>query len=253
MATVAPSDPADRRREKERLFFELFLEAMPALAGGHIDQPSPPEPDIVYTRGQSVGGVELTEVHGREAARREEGEQDEVLARAQRVYEDAGNPIVHAVAFWSSAFVADKSHRDRQAADLAEAVCSNVPAAGSWVAVDSDGDVQFAARYPFLARLRIERICDYQRGDLKWSASHSWWGSTADSVFLQHHISRKASRPAGYRVRYEEKWLLLTVRGSRPSSGFDIAPDALAAQYETTFERVFVLEVLGRSAHELSH
>lgn len=249
MATVASSDPADQRRE-ERLFFELFLEAMPALAGGRIDQPSPPEPDIVYTRGQSVAGVELTELHGREGedARREEGEQEQVLARAQRLYEDADNPIVHAHAFWSSAFVAHKSCRNHQAADLAEAVRSNVPAAGSWIAVKD-----FAARYPFLARLRIERICDYQRGNVAWTASHSWWRSTADSVFLQHHMSRKASRPPGYRVRYDEKWLLLTVRGNRPSSGFDIAPDALAAQYESTFDRVFVLEVLRRSAHELSH
>lgn len=200
MATVAYYDPADRRRERERLFFEIFLEAMPALAGGRIDQPSPPEPDIVYTRGQSVAGVELTELHGLTDARREEGEQDQVLARAQRRYEDADNPIIHAVAFWSSAFVADKSRRDHQAADLAEAVRSNVPAAGSWIAVDSDRDKDFAARYPFLARLRIERICDYQRGDVEWGVSHSWWRSTADSVFLQHHMSRKASRPTGYRV-----------------------------------------------------
>ncbi len=219
---------------------------MPSLAGGSIDQPEPPDPDIGYSfNGQRVG-VELTELVGRQASRRGEGEQDATLSRAQSQYEAGGHPVVAVSVVWAN-FALQKNARAAIATDLNALVVANLPKPGDWTVLGQGEDAQRHISHPAFERIWIAHVPSPQR----WESLHQWDGAQADSGFIQRHVSRKGSRPQNYQTPFDETWLLLFVRGSTPSSGFDISLEARAARYDSPFHRIFIFDVLRRDPHEL--
>ena len=238
------------KRQRERRYFDLFLESRPELQGGTIAQPAPPAPDIAYSLGTRVVGVELTEMHARESIRQVEGEQSETLLRAQRLYESSSTPLVSVSVCWSASFTADKRLRETRAREVADLVAAHVPPSGHHVGLGAEPD-GLPLAHPLLDAMWIERIVDYQAGENVWSSEYDWWGSAADEGFVQKHIDRKQGKRASYPPAFTDAWLLLTVRGTKPSSGFSVSATALSCAYSSDFDRVFIFETLRGVSHEL--
>jgi hypothetical protein len=189
-------------------------------------------------------------MHARESVRRLEGEQSETLLRAQRLYESSGGPLVSVSVCWSASFAADKRLRETRAREVADLVAAHVPPSGHYVGLGAEPDGH-PLTYPLLDAIWIERIVDYEPGENLWSSEYDWWGSAADEGFVQHHIDRKQGKRASYPAAFTDAWLLLTVRGTKPSSGFSVSAAALDHTYTSEFDRVFLFEALRGVSHEL--
>lgn len=68
---------------------------------------------------------------------------------------------------------------------------------------------------------------------------------------LQQVIDRKSNRVADYRARAQRVDLLIAVNGATIASAACLSDEALAVAYVTTFDGVFVLDILMRRIHEL--
>lgn len=238
------------KRQRERQYFELFLKAMPDLQGGVVTQPAPPEPDVVYSlQGRHIG-VELTELHARESLRREEGEKAAILRRAQGQYESAGHPFVSVSVVWSDLFAPDKRQRLARASEIACLVAANIPPLGDYLGLGTEPGGR-DLDHPLIEAIWVERLVPYGPGEAVWTSEYSWWGTEADEGLIQLHLDRKRDRAAFYLTPYSERWLLLLVRGTKPSSGFEIGAAASMATYRSPFDRAFILEVLPGRVHSL--
>ena len=238
------------KREREHRFFELFLQSRPDLNSGVVSQHDPPAPDIGYAFGGSLIGVELTELHGRESIRRDEGEEDAILRRAQAICEHSGGPRVWVSACWSDGLAADKRLREGRARDIAELISKHIPPPGQWVGLGAEPEGEHLD-FPLFQALWIERVVEYAPGENSWVSEHSWWQARADEGFVQKHIDRKQGRRHLYPSQFSSAWLVMTVRGSRPSSGFEFTRTALDSTYRSEFDRVFLFEVIRGATHEL--
>ncbi len=236
------------KSQRERAVFQAFVEAAPSLTGGTVSQPDPPEPDIAYSLEQRVIGVELTELMGREAVRREEGEQEAVLSRAQSEYESGAHPHppVSVSVVWAPVLL-EKATRAGLVRDLVTIIGNNLPSVDGWVELGRTPDAERQITHEAFERIWIAGTS----ARCPWESLHQWDGAQADSGFIQRQIARKESKPRHYRASYDEIWLLLFVRGTSPSSGFDLSSEARAAAYRSPFDRLFVLDLLRRSAIEL--
>lgn len=64
-------------------------------------------------------------------------------------------------------------------------------------------------------------------------------------------IASKESRLTGYRARAPRCWLLVVANGFDPSTATSIDDDALTATYESSFDRVVLLDDAMWTAHRL--
>ncbi len=67
------------------------------------------------------------------------------------------------------------------------------------------------------------------------------------SAYLFHDWGRRHLYPS----EFSGAWLVMTVRGSRPSSGFEFTSTKLDSTYQSEFDRVFLFEVIRGATHEL--
>lgn len=87
--------------------------------------------------------------------------------------------------------------------------------------------------------------------DETWQPSRAGFVRPLSAGDLQQIIDRKNARVADYRTRAQRVDLLIAVNGATIASAACLSDEALAAEYMTTFDGVFVLDILMRRIHEL--
>jgi len=239
------------KEEFERIAFELLLQALPELGGGTFDPGKPPEPDVIYQKGDECIGVEVTRVHIAEALKQREGEFDSILALAQRIYEKRGNPPVSVSVSWTASFHPRRADRQDIARQLAAIAETHIPPRSTFAVLGFDDVREWPIGKEGVVRFRLERIVDYEPGQYLWFCSDGWFQPAAGPELIRDAFDRKNCKPQRYRTPYAATWLLVVQRGSGRSSGFSFQDATFEEIYESSFDRAFFVNALARQAREL--
>lgn len=227
------------KREAESLWMERLRERCAKLSECQLHPLNPPEPDFCAVCSHGRIGIEITEFRGPKRQRAEEGEQDGLVGEAQALYARRNLPPVSVQVYWSPAFVLNK--RDRElAAELDELVARHLPAAGRDSILDATAEATVCLEHRAFERIWIDRCVEYETN--QWESPRSWWAVAVNSSLVQAEINRKNMKVLGYREEYVECWLLLVKNGFLPSTGFEFSPEVLTAEYQSSFDRVLILE-----------
>lgn len=236
------------RRAREWAHFDRFAAACGCVPTGPFAQPNPPEPDIVVGPSAAPVGIELTELHPAEdgeAQRRREGEQAAVLAAAHAAYVRGGHPPVHVWVSWTRH--PPLVDRAAVAARIASIVLAHPPNERDIREVGT-GFEPLAPGLPVtrigIARASVHDPADWRDGDM-----HEVGWCTAEAV--RARLATEDAKIARYQRVYAERWLVLVVWGAGPSTWGDVDAEVGAAEFESAYDRVFVLEYGYGRAHPL--
>jgi hypothetical protein len=203
-------------KARELALFRLFQEAFPSLPTGPLQQPVPPEPDIVLEAPGGRIGVELTELHpAGSLPRLVESEQAQITQCAHEHYITRGGPPVLVDVYWASTHITSRADR-ALATIIAETVLAAVPPEDGESILDDTSE----ATYRF-ARPEIERIWVFRPSGLPesfWGAPQSGSPISIGAAPIQWELDPNANKRARYRQPYVSCWIVLAVEGGGPST-----------------------------------
>lgn len=92
-----------------------------------------------------------------------------------------------------------------------------------------------------------------------WTSDLSWFARKCDPGIVRRAVTEKEPKAPAYRKNVEAKangeaveiWLVLAISGISGSTFNGIHETTLESDYETSFDRVFIVEVLDQTVHEL--
>jgi hypothetical protein len=234
----------DRKKRQEEAYLRRFRENFAGFPQGSILPNEHPDFLVETIRGRV--GIELTEYHVREPsegrgspARAREGTEDEVLRRAAEQYRSKDLPPVVVNVSWHPHQALDRRRISELAADLADLVREYLPEPNQSVTIRR-------RRHPAGRSLPEEVASLYI---LRWrSISKSSWtpvrGAFVPTIVppdLQEILRKKEVKMPSYRQQCPEVWLLVIARGLEPSTFGDVGPEVEGHQFESGFDRVFLL------------
>jgi hypothetical protein len=244
----------DQKKGQEKIYLQHFRESFSGFPEGTI---LPHEhPDFLVETGRDRIGVELTEYHVREPdesrgsqLRAREATEDQVLRRAAEQYQSQGLPpvVVHVTWHPHEAFV----HRRlaELAADLADVVREYLPKPNESVRIDERRHP--AGRYlpQEVASLTLIRRDSISKGS--WTSVRAAFVPTITLSEVQRIMRSKEAKVPSYRQHCQEVWLLVVARGLEPSTFGDPGPEVEGHQFESGFDRVFLLNYFDGVVTEL--
>lgn len=188
---------------------------------------------IGYVRGQGTKGSSL---------RQKEEFRARVVRDAQKLYQDSGAPSVCVRIRWHQQRPAIPANQ--LASLIAEVVaqaCPDFPATGhvaqthvTWYGLPSE-------LRPLIQRITVDR---WVRGHTHWTTPQSGYiGVTRDEIATR--VAMKDSKLSRYRSVWDEAWLLIHATDFYLSGTMDLLQEAVQAEYDTDFDRVFVLQSVG--------
>lgn len=227
------------QREEELHHLTLLQQHCSELTDHVFTLQQPPDPDFCAEGPTGRIGIELTEFSGNLLVRREEGEQDGVIQRAQELYQATGLPDVHVVVNWRHEYRPSK--RDRTLATfLTEMVSRNRPSmTGETVILDPTSEATTHLDHPAFERVWVFGVDD----PLPWTSIHRWSGRAAGPELVQREIDRKSAKPEGYRQSYTQRWLVIVHPGDKPSTGFDLGAEITSHEFTANFDCVLVFSL----------
>jgi hypothetical protein len=232
---------------RELTQFERFAISCAQVPTGPRFQPRPPEPDIVVGRPEKQIGVELTDIHptphGTEKRRRE-GEQESCIAAAKKIYATGGSLPVNVWISWTHH--APLRNRVAVAARLANLISGHPLEGNGLHTIGSGFDV--IADLPIVA-INIARARSHEDSEWRDGDAHEVGFCRAD--YLQARIRNEDLKVTRYNEEYDERWLVLVLRGSGPSSWADLDPETHAAEFQSLYDRVFVFDDVYGQSQEL--
>lgn len=244
----------DHKKDRERLHLERFIQSAPALQDATI---VPNErPDFVAISPEKRVGIEHRQlfldegVHsGGSALRAAESNRENIVRRAQRRYEGrATAPKVAVAVFWLDHVELTRTRRGELPAEIAECVQKNLPSENSAVSIEQTG-LPGSPLPPEIDALRITRFDVLKRNH--WSNPTLAWIGALDFSYLSTVIAEKEGKLPDYGGNLDAIWLLLVVEGFNPSSALELPKETAEANFETMFDKVFVLFLLDGDVHEL--
>jgi len=240
----------DLRKHKASLelsYVRLLCEQLDELSSANLTPLLPPEPDVLVESQSARIGIEVTEIHGNPRLRMVEGEHEQLLVRAQTEWQARGLPPVAVWVHWLPTHLARRLAKDLHA-HLVEFLASRMPPRPASLELDGP-----EIRAAIGNNCGIEHIflgTDWEE-PTTFEQAHRWQGGVAGPSLIQREIDRKNPKPAKYVGSYSARWLLLVHHGGNPSSGFDIGTDIDGASFSTSFDRVYVLSLIGPRVRHL--
>jgi len=235
------------KQERELAQAKLLQARCPILLERTLVPLSPPEPDIGAADAEAIIGIEITEIHGNPRLRMTEAEQDRIARSAGEQWRARSLPPVGVIVHWRPTRVGtkyDPSLSERLVALVASKVQPHfqflrIPEAELLDLLGGNGPIQALSVYAS------------DTGVTEWGSDRQWQASQPAMAFFQAEIDRKREKPAYYRRRYEERWLLLVREGGSPSSGFDLPQQLESATFTSPFDRIFLLDLTPYTLREL--
>ena len=211
------------------------------------------EPDFILGATPRRLGIEMTDIYwpqrlGTRPRQEQESLRRRVAKLAEQLYQRLDLPPVYVSVHFARQIGLDKRTVRPLAEHIVELTVSNTPPPAQSFAVDSGRQIR--ACLPTQVRaMRVHRF--------DWMRRPSFSVPDGDSVprltiaEVQRHIERKNRRYSTYRRKCDAVWLVLSVNGPRLSTAFEVDDDVPAARYDTTFDRVFLLQHMGSSLFQL--
>ncbi len=242
------------KKEQERHYVELFKSVFADFPDGKIlDDSSQEKPDVIVLTAQGRIGIEVTRIYhkspaGERSLKQMESERGAVVLEALRIYEKKGLPNLLVKIDCNCDTTFNKRNRGKSASALANLVASNIPQPNNSVTIENDWKNSRLFPYEFCT-VDILRLSSFTKN--YWDDSSFGYFREYFVVELQEVISGKESKLRSYSSDCAAHWLLVVAENSSPSSFFDPSAATLNHCYNSSFDRVFLLEPFGRSAFEL--
>ena len=237
-----------RNKDQERRYVEVFKGAFPGFPAGELLADENQErPDVIVANAQGNIGIEVTRML-HEPMKREESEGQAMVDEARSLYEKRGLPNLHVSVFLGARPAFTRQNRKTFAAALAELVAANIPAANDLAELENGWDA--ADVFPFeIHSVSILRHPVLTRN--YWTVPQAGWILENFPQLLQEKIAKKEASIRGYDADCTALWLLVVAEHRGPSSFFAPSGATLARSYDSSFDRVFFLELLQRKVFEL--
>ena len=232
------------KKARERAHLNRFKEKFAGFPEGPILASE--RPDFLMETGQDYLGIELTEYHISEPSegrgsptRAREATEDEVLRRAAEQYRSIGLPPVVVNVLWHPHQALDRRRIPELAADLADLVQEHLPEPNQSVTVRDRRNRAGRALPQEIASLTIIRRESIAKGS--WTSVRAAFVPTIAPPDLQEILRNKEAKVSSYRRHCRKVWLLIVARGLEPSTFGDLGSDIGGHQFESGFDRVFLL------------
>jgi hypothetical protein len=237
-----------KAKELERLF--AFQNACPDCPRSLLVQPEPPAPDGLFP--EKKLGIEITEYalgQGKEGSlpRQKETVHQRIAQEAQSLYEAKLTRHLQVSILWTIFTTCPTLKEEKQIAqEIARHVFGN-----------TSGQLQICrvswedVNIPLFTKYGVEiSICPIDGfGKSCWS-SMACFGFPPEATRIQNVLDEKESRVIEYRKTCDGVWLLIIASRDFFSSQF--TPDSRLAQirFNSSFDRVFLLEEPQNTIHE---
>jgi hypothetical protein len=243
-------DKKSLQKDRERWQLERFKISCLDFPFGAISPGE--EPDFLIGGGSGVVGVELTALYRTDSddtlpRHASEGLRDQIVKRAQRIYEDSSGPELWVSVHFSPYAKLRKSLVPGLATKLARIVAgTNVGMNGS-VSLEDDSDAPGSPEE--ISMINIRRLQVLTKGF--WTSPDAAFVPDCEPKEIQQIIDKKNKRVASYLRKCQTIWLLIIVDGFALSSTVNL-PDATRSHvYRSGFNRTFVLENAAERSFEL--
>src|SRR6266540_4856916 len=238
------------QKERERWQLERFKISCVDFPSGLITPGE--EPDFLIGGGSGVVGIELTDLYRTDSDDRlprqaSEGLRDQIVKRAQRIYERLSGPEVWVSVHFSPYAKLRKSLVPGLATKLATIVAAAGLGVNGNVNLEDESD---APGFPDeFSMFNIRRLQVLTKGF--WTAPDAAFVPDCEPNEIQQIIDKKNKRVPSYHRKCQTMWLLIVIDGFALSSTVNV-PDATRIHvYRSGFDRTFVSENAAERSFEL--
>lgn len=242
------ADALKKGRELERLL--TFQIAYPDCPCSALIQPEPPAPDGYFPEHNL--GIEITEYSlgqgkGGSLPRQQETVHQRIAREAQALYEQKLSRHLNVSIIWTIFTACPALREEKQIAQtIARQVFENTSihlqmCQVSWEVVND----------PLFTKYGIEiSICPIEGvGKSCWS-SMACFGFPSEAIRIQNVLDEKEPRVIDYRKTCEKVWLLIVASREFFSSQFTPDSSLGRMKFNSSFDRVFLLEEPQNAIHE---
>ena len=227
---------AKANKAEERRILERFLQVT-RISGEIIDDVNESPDFLVRLASQEVVGIEVTELFtGQSGAsgplQAHESIADEIVARAWKVYRNAGGPYAEVRVLFALGQDLRKVQRDEAAAELAAFILSHHVELGQYISWTQD----YRGRVPHV--IQSIGVCGLSSEGL-WSTPSSGWQAPLTAEILQARVNEKAARLPTYAERVPTNWLLMASDRGRGSQLFAAPTEEVVAAVVSPFARTY--------------
>ena len=227
-----------KNKKREEVIFGILRDRY-CLSGEFIHGDSP---DFIGSYNGNVLGVEITEIYSEQSLREHEIQKERIVNRARKKAVAAGLPPlkVHVI------FTHDiQQGREADLTNLLfELVKNNCPEYGASVDLDWKNGIP-SDFYVIL----IRSIPDSKNHF--WDTAEAGCVDTNFSEQLQQRINSKSEKIQTYLTKCDKCWLIAAALGVSASNFFEVGEDMERVCYESSFEKVFFMEVFSKTVTEL--
>lgn len=222
------------KKELERLYLEAFREISSEFPLGRIEPTESPD-NLIHTSKEIVG-VEITEVYredGRQTLQSDEKIEEKLLDLVEVEYNKLNLSPVNVAMSFREKLKLKKGDRKKFVQKLVTTISDEV---------DHHSERHFQLRRPFD---EVNHISILKLKKAKESHFYSRRGDflSKDTIErIQDRIDQKEQKINNYRRKCDPIWLLAVIDGGNPSSFFEIGNSIGQHKFETSFDKVFLLE-----------
>lgn len=195
-------------------------------------------PDFQIVVAEERIGLEVTN-YVRPKELRLEAACERYLARAENIFGLSYPDLALEVTVtWNTALSIGKLYQHGSESVLSAFVGNHIPALGKWM--EYAGEVLPAQLQELICDLRICRLS----GNASSSHWHFWstcWTPKLTVENLAQLIESKNAKLARYHQFFERVWLLITPHARGASSMFEIPQEVTSHIYESSFDRVYLM------------
>jgi hypothetical protein len=227
----------ERKKKQERQFIEIFKEVFDGFPDGELIQDDKPDFRVVTVQGEI--GIEVTQINIKEL-KQTESETQKLISEAIKIYEAKNLPKLCVGIHFSGQPVFRKTNRVSMAAKLANLIALNIPDEKCTVTIENDWNDSQSFPYEFEA-VDILRMPKSKRN--LWQGGSFGFFHENFIKKLEAIVSRKESELVGYCSSCIAQWLLIVSENNSPSTFFNPSERTLAPRYNSSFNKVFFLNL----------
>lgn len=239
------------KKADERFYVDAFIAMRPDL--GIKDIQDSESPDFLCTVFGIITGIEITQFYFPSKAKRPPQAMDAYRNRLTVLLQELHAhgqylPIHVSIHLFSDDHLLTRQSREKLAYKILSFVKDRIPPIGPHVEHVTDEEA------PDLLALGVDRIMMIRTNSLTkatYAIGHASFIPESKSALIQEIIDQKSSLIPEYQKKASALWLLILSGTGGLHSIIDFENDVLTAEYETTFDRVFIFRTFGAHIHEL--
>lgn len=228
------------KKEEERIYLDRFCAVCSDFPAGDIDDCE--EPDFLVFSSNKVIGIELTKLYwnpllGKKPEQVREYVRDLIVFKAGQLHQEQSLSPCHASIHFTD-FELRKNDADRVARLVVNVVSANLPPDGKMVRIPPNSwtECTLPNELSSVSLLRLDSL-----SKSFYTSPQSGLIPPCSSAYIERVLADKNAKVATYRRKCDEVWLVINVGFGVLSGEFDITEDVLSAEYQSAFERVYIL------------